>query len=102
MPINSSSSGSDNLYKFETVTGSVTFDHDVCLKCESKVCIKTCVPQILKEDNGVPILNITKEDAKKNKCTECLACEVECEQHGLGGGYVDLPIENLEEYRNKN
>lgn len=92
---------SDNCYTFETMTGTVIYDHDVCLKCESKACIKTCVPQILKEENGVPVLNITPEEAKKGKCTECLACEVECEQHGLGGGVVDLPIDGLDDYRAK-
>ncbi len=105
LPLTPSKGGrqwSNNLYTFDTITGKVTYDHDICLKCESKVCIKMCVPQILKEENGVPILNITKEEAKKSKCTECLACEVECEQHGLGGGYVDLPIVGLEEFRIKN
>ncbi len=92
---------SKNTYSFETLTGKVIFDHDLCLQCESKICIEKCVPQILKLEDGKPVLNISEEDAKKGKCIECLACEVECEFHGNKGGYVELPIEGLEEYRRK-
>ena len=77
----------------------MTYDHELCLKCESKICVSKCVPQILKIEEGKPVLNITPEEAKKGKCTECLACEVECYFHGNKGGYVDLPIKGLEEYR---
>ncbi|HWO57123.1 MAG TPA: ATP-grasp domain-containing protein [bacterium] len=88
-------------YKFETPTGSITFDHAVCRTCDSKTCIHTCVPQILKEENGVAVLNISREDAKAGKCIECLACEVECRIGGAGGGQVHLPIAGLDEYRQK-
>jgi len=87
-------------YSFETVTGGVvTFDHTVCRTCESKICVKECARQILKLEDGVPVLNITREEAKKGRCVECLACEVECFFQGAGGGRVDLPIPGLEEYR---
>lgn len=83
-------------YQFETMTGQVQFDHDLCARCENKVCIVDCVPQILMlNDEGLPVLNITPEEAKKGKCTECLACEVECFFHGNKGGYIDLPIPGL-------
>jgi succinyl-CoA synthetase beta subunit len=88
-------------YSFQTITGTVTYDHEKCARCESKICIETCVPQILKLENGLPVLAITEEEAAKGKCTECLACEVECEQHGAAGGYVDLPIVGLDEYLEK-
>jgi succinyl-CoA synthetase beta subunit len=88
-------------YTFETVTGgTVTYDHAVCATCESKVCVEQCVPQILTlNEEGCPELNITPEDAKKGRCIECLACDVACYFRGAGGGYVDLPIPGLEEYR---
>lgn len=92
---------SNNSYSFETITGKVTYDYDLCLKCESKICIEKCVPQILKLEDKKPVLNISPEEAKKGKCTECLACEVECYFHGNKGGSVELPIEGLEEYRKK-
>ena len=55
------------------------------------------MPQILKEnEDGLPVLAIEEADAKKGKCTECLACEVECWFHGNRGGHIDLPIEGLD------
>jgi succinyl-CoA synthetase beta subunit len=86
-------------YRFETVTGgTVTYDHAACAICESKVCVQECVPQILSlSDDGLPLLNISTEEAKKGRCIECLACEVECFFHGAGGGYVHLPIPGLDE-----
>jgi succinyl-CoA synthetase beta subunit len=88
-------------YTFETVTaGTVTYDHSVCATCESKVCVKECVPQILTLNaEGCPVLNIAPEEARKGRCIECLACDVTCYFQGAGGGYVDLPIPGLEEYR---
>jgi succinyl-CoA synthetase beta subunit len=86
-------------YTFESPTGTVTYDHAVCDTCESKVCVKECVRQILKLEDGRPVLNITREDAKRGRCVECLACEVECHFAGAGGGHVDLAILGLEEYR---
>jgi succinyl-CoA synthetase beta subunit len=86
-------------YTFESPTGTVTYDHAVCDKCESKVCVETCVRKILKLENGRPVLNISREDAKGGRCVECLACEVECRFAGAGGGHVHLPIPGLEEYR---
>ena len=39
------------------------------------------------------------EEAEKGRCIECLACDVTCYFRGAGGGYVELPILGLEEYR---
>jgi succinyl-CoA synthetase beta subunit len=86
-------------YTFESPTGTVTYDHAVCDTCESKVCVKTCVRQILKLEDGRPVLNISREDAQGGRCIECLACEVECHFEGAGGGHVDLPIPGLDELR---
>jgi ferredoxin-like protein FixX len=95
-----STSVARQLYTFETVTGgTVTYDHAVCATCESKICVKECVAQILTlNEEGCPVLNITPEEAKKGRCIECLACDVACYFQGAGGGYVDLPIPGLGEY----
>lgn len=86
-------------YRFETVSGgTVTLDHAACLDCESKICIETCVPSILRLEEGLPVLNITEEQASRGGCIECLACEIECFFEGNRGGYVDLPIEGLEAF----
>jgi len=82
-------------YQFDTVTGQVTLDHAACRSCETKICIETCVPQILKLDDGLPVLSITREQARHGGCTECLACQVECYFEGAQGGYIDLPIPGL-------
>jgi succinyl-CoA synthetase beta subunit len=89
-------------YVFETVTGgTITYDHALCRDCASKICIETCVPQILSLDaeRGGPVLNISLAEAKRGKCIECLACEVECYFHGNRGGRITLPIAGLEAYR---
>jgi succinyl-CoA synthetase beta subunit len=90
--------GEPQLYQFQTVTGgTVTYDHAVCRTCESKVCVKECARQILSlSEDGVPVLNVTTEEAAKGRCSECLACEVECFFHGAGGGRIELPIPGLD------
>jgi len=86
-------------YEFSTVTGgTVSFDYSRCDQCQDKVCITDCQPGILKLDDGRPVLNITPQEAAKGKCTECLACEVECARRGNGGGRVLLPIPGLDDY----
>jgi succinyl-CoA synthetase beta subunit len=86
-------------YSFETVTGgTVTYDHAVCATCETKVCVDECARQILSlNDEELPVLNITWEEAKSGRCVECLACEVACLLDGAGGGHIVLPIPGLEE-----
>ena len=88
-------------YTFDTPTGQIVYDHALCRDCKTKICVETCVPQILRVENDAVVLNISREDAKAGKCTECLACEVECRVGGNGGGRVILPIAGLDEYRSK-
>jgi len=84
-------------YRFSTVSGgTVTFDHSLCLNCRNKVCIEECQPRILIEEGGVPVLMITPEAAASGGCTECLACEVECQARGEGGGTILLPLPGLD------
>jgi succinyl-CoA synthetase beta subunit len=92
--------GEPRVYRFETVTGgTVTYDHAVCATCENKICVKECARQILSlNDGGLPELNITREEAKKGRCVECLACEVDCFFKGAGGGRIALPIPALDAY----
>ncbi|MEM2591379.1 MAG: ATP-grasp domain-containing protein [Thermofilaceae archaeon] len=85
-------------YQFDIRTGQIIYDHALCAKCETKICVQVCVPQILKLENGVPVLAITREEAKQGGCIECLACEVECWFHGHQGARILLPIPGLDEY----
>jgi succinyl-CoA synthetase beta subunit len=93
-------SGDANLYQFETVTGgTITYDHSICATCESKICIQECARQILSlNDQGLPELNISHDEAKKGRCVECLACEVDCRFKGAGGGRIELPIPGMDEH----
>jgi succinyl-CoA synthetase beta subunit len=91
--------GEPRLYQFETVTGgTITYDHSVCATCQSKVCVQECARQILSlNDEGLPELNITAQEAQKGRCVECLACEVDCFFGGAGGGRIELPIPGFEQ-----
>ena len=92
---------SNGSYSFETLTGKIFFIHDRCPSCKTKGCIKACSPQILKLENGKPVLAVKPEEARKGKCTECLACEIYCcfkEQNAI---YIYLPIPGLKEYRER-
>jgi succinyl-CoA synthetase beta subunit len=84
-------------YSFKTVTdGTVSYDYLKCRECKTRICVETCVPGILElNDEGYPRLNIEPEEAARGKCTECLACEVECFAKGNSGGRITLPIPGL-------
>jgi succinyl-CoA synthetase beta subunit len=88
-------------YVFETLTGRLSFDHRKCPDCRTKGCVPACQPKILKLEDGKPVLAITADEAKKGKCTECLACEIYCRFHELDAIVVHLPIPGLGEYRER-
>jgi len=91
----------DGAYVFETVTGRLSFDHAKCPDCKTKGCVPACAPKILKLEDGKPVLAVSVEDARKGKCTECLACEIFCKFHERDAIVVHLPIPGLREYREK-
>jgi ferredoxin-like protein FixX len=86
-------------YKFATLTGKIHIDHSRCASCATKGCVPACAPKILKLENDRPVLAISPEDARKGKCTECLACEIFCKHHERDAILIDLPIPGLAEYR---
>jgi len=88
-------------YNFETMTGKIFIDHQKCPRCKTKGCIEACSAEILKLDEEKPVLTISREEAKKGKCTECLACEIFCTFHEQKAIYIQLPIPGLKEYREK-
>jgi len=90
---------SQDCYDFDTFTGKIFIDHVRCEQCATNGCIESCEPQILKLDKGKPILAISNEEAKKGKCTECLACEIFCQFHEQDAITIYLPIPGLKEYR---
>ena len=86
-------------YSFETRTGQIHYEHALCKLCESKACIAACQPDILKLVDDLPVLAISAADAKRGRCTECLACEEECWNQGNHGATIDFPIAGLLAYR---
>jgi succinyl-CoA synthetase beta subunit len=91
----------DGAHIFDTVTGRLSIDHSKCPGCKTKGCVPACAPKILKLEDGKPVLAVSVEEAKKGKCTECLACEIFCKFHELDAIVVHLPIPGLKEYRAK-
>ena len=89
----------EGAYRIETLTGTIFIDHETCRKCESKACVSECPRDVLKLEDGLPVLNLDASEVKKGKCTECLACEIACKFHGEGALYIHLPIPGLKEYR---
>jgi succinyl-CoA synthetase beta subunit len=88
-------------YNFETVTGKIFFDHQKCPNCKTKGCVEACSAEILRLEEEKPVLAVSREEAKKGKCTECLACEIFCTFHEQKAIYIQLPIPGLKEYREK-
>jgi succinyl-CoA synthetase beta subunit len=87
---------SPSSYRFETLTGAVIIDHEKCRLCASKPCVEACRSNVLRFEGTLPVLAIPEREAKKGKCTECLACELECRFQGNKALRIDLPIPGLE------
>lgn len=83
-------------YIFATITGQVVFDYERCRQCEGKPCVASCPAGVLKLEGDVPVLAMDAEQVRKGKCTECLACELECHFQGAGGLKIELPIPGLD------
>ena len=88
-------------YAFETFTGKIYFDHQKCQNCKTHGCVPACKAGILKLSKGKPMLSVSEEEARKGKCTECLACEIFCKFHEQDAIAIHLPIPGLKEYREK-
>ena len=86
-----------SVYHFETLTGMLYIRHEQCETCSEKPCVDSCSAGILKFDDGKPGLAIAPEEAKRGRCTECLACELACEFHGNKAIFIDLPIPGLDD-----
>jgi len=86
-------------YSFEIMTGELFIDQDKCAACRSRGCVEACTANILEIEDSRAQLAIPREDAKKGKCTECLACEIFCKFHEQDAIYIHLPIPGLRKYR---
>lgn len=91
----------EDCYSFKTMTGEIWIDHRKCPKCKTKACVEACKAEILKLEDEKPVLSVSREEAQKGKCTECLACEIFCTFHEQDAIFTHLPIPGLKEYREK-
>jgi succinyl-CoA synthetase beta subunit len=88
-------------YSFKTLTGELAIDHQKCPRCKTKGCIEACKAEILKLEEGKPVLDVSPGEAEKGKCTECLACEIFCTFHEQDAIFIRFPIPGLKEYRER-
>lgn len=91
----------EGAYVFATFTGKIAIDQSKCASCASKGCVDACGPEILKLVDNKPVLAVTEEEARRGKCTECLACEIFCRFHEQDAVEIHLPIPGLKEYRDR-
>ncbi len=91
----------EGCYFFETLTGRIYVDHQKCPDCQTKGCVEACSAGILKIEEGKAVLSVPMLEAKKGKCTECLACEIYCTFHEQDAIFIHLPIYGLKEYRER-
>jgi succinyl-CoA synthetase beta subunit len=91
----------EKAYIFATLTGRLSINQQNCPACRTKGCIQACAYKVLKLEDEKPVLAIPPEEAKRGKCTECLACEIFCTFHEQDAIVVHLPIAGLKEYREK-
>ena len=80
--------------------GTVTFDLEICARCETKACVDACnAPNlgcVLGLEDGLPSLRVSAEQAARGGCIECLACEFACAADGIGGIDFSLPMPALD------
>lgn len=93
----------EDILEFETMGGAIIrFDLKKCDECKTKACIEAdhlpFLGPVLELKEGRPSLMWSKEEIKKGKCTDCVACELECQLHGNNGVTITYSIPKLDEY----
>ena len=94
---------SEEVLSFETMAGAtIRFDLKKCDACKTKACIEAdhlpFLGPVLELKDGRPCLKWSKEEIKKRKCTDCVACELACQLQGNGGVMITYPMPVLDEY----
>lgn len=87
------------ILKFENLGGgTVLIDTEKCKGCGSKICAKVCQGSFIKIEGGIPVLSLSLAEIKRGACTECLACELDCELRGQGAIKIVYPMPELDGY----
>lgn len=89
--------------EFNERTISVRIDESKCEGCTTHACVEACKTYsrgILTLEDGRPTVKGSAEELAR-KGTECLACEYECWFRGNSAISIEVPVQGLEEYRQK-
>ncbi len=77
--------------------GKIRIDTSICSRCRTKACIKNCRSSksgpVLVIKDGIPATDYSKDELRKGACTECLACELDCQLYGKEAIKITLPLE---------
>jgi hypothetical protein len=93
----------EDVLEFETMAGAIVrFDLKKCDECNSKACIIAdhlpFLGPVLKMKDGRPCLIWTRDEIKKGKCTDCVACELTCQLYGNNGVTIIYEMPKLDEH----
>jgi len=89
---------------FETMGGAtIEIDLEKCKKCDSKACVEACnkphMGSILGlDENGMPQLVLDEAKVNRGACTDCLACELDCELYGNKALKITLEMPDLDRH----
>jgi hypothetical protein len=89
------------MLEFNERTIKVTIDDSKCPDCKTKACIKACSLYsrgLLRLRGGKPVILVSPGEVKRMG-TECLACEYECWFRGLKAIKIEVPMPELEAYK---
>ena len=89
--------------QFESRTCRITIDYNKCDGCDTFDCVKACRlygRNVLRIEGKRPVLAMSPEEAK-DRCIECLACEINCMLRAKGAITIEAPIPGLDEYRRR-
>jgi len=89
--------------EFRTMGEAVVhIDLEICDDCATKACIKACnqpfMGEVLKLEGGRPSLAKSPAEIERGGCTDCVACELDCELYGKGALSIQVPMPDLGRY----
>lgn len=81
--------------------GTVTIDHSLCAKCETKICVEICQTvgngNILELNaDGLPQLKVEQQLVARGSCVEDMGCLLACQIQGQNAIVFDLPMPEFE------
>lgn len=93
----------EDILEFETMAGAlIGFDLKKCDACKTKACVEAdhlpFLGPVLELKEGRPSLMWSKDEIRKGKCTDCVACELACQLNGNKGITITYSIPKLDEY----